>query len=60
MKTRMARWAFDTLFQAQIADHRWADAAETLKTGEGRKHIDKEISSRRRAVLMTAEASPPQ
>jgi len=51
-----ARWAFDTLFQAQVSDHRWADALETLKLAETRKHTDKDIARRRRAVLMTAEA----
>lgn len=51
-----ARWAFDILFQAQVSDHRWADARETLDTAESRKHIDKDVSRRRRAVLMTAEA----
>lgn len=51
-----AKWAFDALFQAQVADHRWANARETLETAEARKHIDKDISKRRRAVLMTAEA----
>ncbi|WP_409432401.1 heme biosynthesis protein HemY [Litorimonas sp. RW-G-Af-16] len=51
-----ARWAFDTLFKAQVADHRWMDALETLNTGEGRKHIDGEDARRRRAVVLTAEA----
>lgn len=56
-ESKSARWALDVLFQAQIADHRWADAAETLKLAESRKHIEKDVSERRRAVLMTAEAS---
>ncbi len=51
-----ARWAFDTLFKAQVADHRWDEALETLTTGEGRKHIDKDNARRRKAVLLTAEA----
>ena len=54
---KSARWAFDVLFQAQTSDYRWADALETLKTAEGRKHIDKDVARRRRAVLMTAEAN---
>lgn len=51
-----ARWAFDTLFKAEVANHQWMDAAETLGTGEQRKHIQKNIARRRRAVLNTAEA----
>ena len=51
-----ARWAFDILFQAQVTDHKWAAALETLETGEKRKHIDKSMSRRRQAVLRTAEA----
>ena len=54
--TKNARWAFDTLFKAQVADHRWVDALETLETGAGRKHIGKDEAARRRAVLLTAEA----
>lgn len=54
---KQAQWAFDVLFQAQVADHRWAEAVETAKLGDQRKHIDKDISKRRRAVLMTAHAS---
>ncbi len=54
---KTARWAFDMLFQAQVADHRWRDAGDTLELANSRKHIDKDISRRRRAVLMTAEAS---
>ena len=51
-----ARWAFDTLFKAEVANHQWLDAEETLGTGEQRKHIDKTAARRRRAVLNTAEA----
>jgi len=51
-----ARWAFDVLFQAQVSDHQWPAARETLELGEKRKHIDKDAARRRRAVLMTAEA----
>ena len=53
---KSARWAFDVLFNAQVADHRWRDAGTTLEMAEARKHIDKDVSRRRRAVLMTAEA----
>lgn len=51
-----ARWAFDTLFKAEVANHQWLDAAETLGTGEQRKHVEKIAARRRRAVLNTAEA----
>ncbi|WP_371396813.1 heme biosynthesis protein HemY [Fretibacter rubidus] len=53
---KSAHWAFDVLFKAQLEDHQWAAASETLARGERRKHIDKETARRRRAVLMTAEA----
>lgn len=53
---KSAAWAFDVLFNAQVSDHRWADALDTLTQGESRKHVDKQIARRRRAVLMTAEA----
>ncbi len=52
-----ARWAFNVLFQAQISDHRWADAIETLDMGVSRKHIDRLEATRRRAVLQTALAA---
>jgi HemY protein len=55
-ENKNARWAFDILFQAQLADHQWGEALETLELGEKRKHIDKDIARRRRAVLLTAEA----
>ena len=51
-----ARWAFDTLFKAEVANHQWTEAEETLETGEQRKHVEKNIARRRRAVLKTAEA----
>lgn len=52
-----AKWAYDVLFQAQVGDHRWRDAGLTLDTAENRKHADKDVAARRRAVLMTAEAN---
>lgn len=55
-ENKNARWAFDILFQAQVADHQWDTALETLETGEKRKHIDKDVARRRRAVLLTAQA----
>jgi HemY protein len=51
-----ARWAFEVLFQAQMADYQWNEAAKTLEMGERRKHIDKDVARRRRAVLLSAEA----
>ena len=51
-----ARWAFDTLFKGEVASHLWMDAAETLDAGEQRKHVQKNVARRRRAVLNTAEA----
>ena len=53
---KSARWALDTLFQAQVSDHRWTDAIETLDLAAKRKHLDKDIIRRRKAVLKTAEA----
>ena len=55
-ENKNAAWAFDTLFQAQVSDHQWNAAIETLDKGEKRKHIDRDMARRRRAVLRTAEA----
>ena len=51
-----ARWAFDVLFNAQVTEGLWDRAAETVARAERRKHIDKEVARRRRAVLLTAQA----
>jgi len=51
-----ARWAFDVLFNAQVTEALWERAADTVARGERRKHIDKDVSRRRRAVLLTAQA----
>lgn len=51
-----ARWAFDVLFNAQVTECQWDRAAETISRAERRKHIDKEVARRRRAVLLTAQA----
>ncbi len=53
---KTARWAFDSLFNAQIAEGRWEDALTTLDAGEKRRHVTEEIAARRRAVLMTVLA----
>jgi len=52
-----ARWAFDILFQAQMSDYRWKDAAGTLEKGLNRRHINKDVARRRKAVLDTAIAT---
>lgn len=51
-----ARWAFEVLFDAQVAQGRWEDAAATLAEGEKRKQIQPDRAKRRRAVLLTAAA----
>ncbi len=51
-----ARWALDTLFQAQVSDHQWTEAIKTLELAAKRKHLDKDVIRRRTAVLQTAEA----
>lgn len=55
-ENKQARWAFQTLFKAQLADCQWDTALETLAQGESRKHIDKGEARRRRVVLQTALA----
>lgn len=52
-----ARWAFDTLFDAQVRTGRWAAALETLGEGEKQGHVAGEVARRRRAVLLAAEAA---
>jgi HemY protein len=51
-----ARWAFDSLFDAQVAKARWRDAVTTLNEGERRKQLAPDTARRRRAVLLTAAA----
>ena len=51
-----AKWAFETLFKAEVANHDWAGAEQSLETGQSRKHVDKAIAKRRQAVLVTAQA----
>lgn len=55
-ENKNARWAFDVLFNAQVTEGRWDRAAETVARADRRKHIDKEVARRRRAVLLTAQA----
>ena len=51
-----ARWAFDTLFKALVADFRWTEARDVLEKGRAAKHLSGEVYRRRKAVLTTAEA----
>lgn len=51
-----ARWAFDTLFKALVADYRWTEARDALDKGRAAKHVDGSLYDRRKAVLLTAEA----
>ena len=51
-----ARWAFDTLFKALVADFRWTEARGVLEKGRAAKHISGDVYRRRKAVLMAAEA----
>lgn len=55
-KAKGARWAFESLFDAQVAQGQWDDALESLAEGERRKHIAPDTARRRRAVLLTAAA----
>jgi HemY protein len=55
-EARTARWAFDSLFNAQVAAARWDEALETLLEGEKRRHIAPDSAARRRAVLLTVKA----
>lgn len=55
-RAKGARWAFDALFDAQIAQMRWNDALATLNEAERRRQVPGEILRRRRAVVMTAAA----
>ncbi|MCW5724264.1 MAG: heme biosynthesis protein HemY [Maricaulaceae bacterium] len=55
-QSKGARWAFETLFDAQVAQGQWKDAAATLAEGEKRKFIPADRAKRRRAVLLTAAA----
>lgn len=51
-----ARWAFDTLFKALVADYRWTEARDALDKGKAAKHMDGKVYDRRKAVLLSAEA----
>ena len=51
-----ARWAFDTLFKALVADFRWTEARDVLEKGRAAKHMSGDVYRRRKAVLLAAEA----
>jgi HemY protein len=51
-----ARWAYDSLFNAQVRGAQWARAERTLGDGERRSHVAPAIAKRMRAVLLTAQA----
>ncbi len=51
-----AKWAFDALFDAQVAARDWVGAIATLSRGEKRGHIVPLAAKRRRAVLLAAES----
>jgi len=55
-RAKGARWAFDALFDAQIAQLRWEDALVTLNEAERRRQLPADILRRRRAVVMTVAA----
>lgn len=55
-RAKGARWAFDALFDALIAQGRWDGALDALAEGERRKHIAPDEAKRRRAVILTASA----
>lgn len=52
-----ARWAFDLLFDAQVAASKWPEALLTLADGAKRGHVPDDSARRRRAVLFTAQAT---
>lgn len=52
-----ALWAFQTLFDALIAAHEWAEARAVLAKGERKGHVSKLVATRRRAVLLSAESA---
>jgi HemY protein len=54
--SKSASWAFDALFDAQVAQGNWSSALETILEGEKRRRIPVDKARRRRAVLLTAQA----
>lgn len=54
---KSSNWAFDLLYTSQTDLHDWEGALETLAAAEKRKLLDKAETRRRRAVLLSANAS---
>ena len=52
-----AEWPFNSLFDLQVSQGRWDAALDTLAMGEKRGLITGTSLSRRRAVLLTAQAA---
>ncbi|MEL6569608.1 MAG: heme biosynthesis HemY N-terminal domain-containing protein [Pseudomonadota bacterium] len=52
-----ADWPFNSLFDLQVSQGRWEAALETLNMGERRGVMTGQPLARRRAVLLTANAS---
>jgi HemY protein len=51
-----ARWAYESLFNAQVRGARWGEAEITLSGGERRGHVVSATAKRMRSVLLTAQA----
>ncbi|MGE5509770.1 MAG: heme biosynthesis HemY N-terminal domain-containing protein [Bacteroidota bacterium] len=49
-------WPVDALFELQCIASDWAGALETLAIGRRHGHVDHSTATRRRAVLLTAQA----
>lgn len=52
-----SEWPFNSLFDLQVSQGRWAPALETLALAEKRALISGDRLTRRRAVLLTAHAA---
>ncbi|MBR9825158.1 MAG: heme biosynthesis protein HemY [Alphaproteobacteria bacterium] len=55
-RAKGAKWAFEALFDAQIAQFKWEDALSTLNEAERRRQLPADLLRRRRTVVMTAAA----
>ena len=51
------KWAFDLLLRALLNENDWCGAMKVLGVAEKRKHIEKDVARRMRAVLLSAEAT---
>ena len=50
-------WAVNSLFQFQCKHGNWQGALETLELARQYKHMERSLSARRQAVLLTAQAA---